>query len=786
MSLVIIRRVLLLGLVLLGQIAAISPAWAASELQQQALAILQQRCHTCHGADGADEGGFDAVLDVKHLVERRLVVAGQPQSSPLLKRIVSGQMPVGDDPLPAAEVKVLTDWITAGPEVPIAAAAQLPHAGEILAAIETDLVSRRAKDRPFLRYFLLPEGPSYEAGGGRDLLKAAVSKLINSLSWGPRCVVPVDVAGTAHVVRIDLRDYDWKPERWRTLAAADPLRVEYRVSAAERIAKLCEESQFLVRADWFVTHASRPPLYHELLEIPETDRELEKRLNVNIKANLKNDRVARSGFSTSGVSQHNRMIERHDTAFGAYWKSYDFSGSSGRKNLFAHPLGPEGDRPFEHDGGEIIFNLPNGLQGYMLVDNSGKRIDQGPTSIVSDPKRPDRAVINGLSCMSCHWQGIIPKTDQIRPSVLGNLDAFKLKEIDTILAQYPSGNQWEKLVDEDNHRFAKAAAAAGVNVESREPVSRMAALFEAPVSLDQAAREYMLAADELLRGLQRRDELARVFAPWKVPGGRVQRELLLSQTQAIVDVTAIAQGAARNSLGMTLVELPAGEIQVSTADGFRSAKIAGGLQIGIHEVTLGQYRQFVRESGYAAQGGYRFDEQQRKFIFSREHSWQEVGFSRGDQHPVVNVSLADAQAFCRWLSEKEGARYRLPSEAEWQWAAQGGQDDFPSLDTGIPAQNANLADAALRQVLQAEWGEIWTDRFAFTAPVGSFLPGALGLFDIQGNVSEWCQPADADDKAATRGGSWATTFRHATAASRHAFPVGERNLMVGFRVVREK
>src|SRR5205823_8754042 len=142
----------------------------------------------------------------------------------------------------------------------------------------------------------------------------------------------------------------------------------------------------------------------------------------------------------SGVSRNNRLIERHKTGYGAYWKSYDFAGNSGRQNLFAHPLGPGPDEnTFQQDGGEIIFNLPNGLQAYLLVDAKGRRIDKGPQNIVSDPKQGDRAVVNGVSCMSCHAQGMIFKDDQVRAHVEANPNAFTRDEADTVLALYPKG-----------------------------------------------------------------------------------------------------------------------------------------------------------------------------------------------------------------------------------------------------------------------------------------------------------------------------------------------------------
>ena len=83
----------------------------------------------------------------------------------------------------------------------------------------------------------------------------------------------------------------------------------------------------------------------------------------------------RAGFNNSGVSNHNRVVERHKSRYGAYWKSYDFAGSVGAQNILTHPLG------FTHDGGEAIFNLPNGLQGYYLANASGFRLDEAPINI---------------------------------------------------------------------------------------------------------------------------------------------------------------------------------------------------------------------------------------------------------------------------------------------------------------------------------------------------------------------------------------------------------------------
>ena len=101
----------------------------------------------------------------------------------------------------------------------------------------------------------------------------------------------------------------------------------------------------VVRADWFVAAASRPPLYHDVLQVPATEPELQKLLRIDVAENIRQERIARAGFNGSGVSRNNRLIERHEGNGVVYWRSYDFGGNTGKQNLFANPLGPgEGRR----------------------------------------------------------------------------------------------------------------------------------------------------------------------------------------------------------------------------------------------------------------------------------------------------------------------------------------------------------------------------------------------------------------------------------------------------------
>ena len=270
----------------------------------------------------------------------------------------------------------------------------------------------------------------------------------------------------------------------------------------------------LLRGDWFVATASRPPLYHDLLGLPERDKGLERLVGVDLLTDVQEESAARAGFNGSGVSRNNRLIERHDATYGAYWRSYDFADNTERRNVFDHPLGPAaGGGSFVPDGGEIIFNLPNGLQGYMLVDGTGRRIDRAPVEIVSDPKRPDRIVENGLSCMSCHVKGVIPKADQVRAHVLKNRTSFTAADVASVKALYPTEATLKARFDEDAERFTQALAKLGVPADEPEPVSAVALRYEGTLDLATMAAEVGLRAPELAEQLKQSPALARTARP---------------------------------------------------------------------------------------------------------------------------------------------------------------------------------------------------------------------------------------------------------------------------------
>ena len=388
---------------------------------------------------------------------------------------------------------------------------------ESLGVIRDYLYKAEMDDRQYLRFFTLTHLYNNPKVNTDDLrvYQAALSKALNSLSWKAGIVLPKPIDKAETIFVIDVRKLDWdRYNLWNEIVKVYPYGLRYR-NADHPLYKLDQEIFELshcdlpyIRTDWFVATATRPPLYHTLLQLPKQARELEQRLGVDVVANFREDKLARGGFAKSGVSAQNRLVERHDSSYGAYWKSYDFKPELGRSWLVRFPLGPQnlfppGQHPYEKQafiqaGGEFIFNLPNGLQGYMLVDGNDNRIDEGPIQVVADDNRTagTPAIVPGLSCMHCHTDGVIPFTDSIRTgaAVFGNSQKKVLK-------LYPEKSEMDRLVQADQQRFHAALEKAigpilRVGPDKDKPIES----FKEPVG--QIAKFYRTGHLDLRRGLR--------------------------------------------------------------------------------------------------------------------------------------------------------------------------------------------------------------------------------------------------------------------------------------------
>jgi formylglycine-generating enzyme required for sulfatase activity len=293
-----------------------------------------------------------------------------------------------------------------------------------------------------------------------------------------------------------------------------------------------------------------------------------------------------------------------------------------------------------------------------------------------------------------------------------------------------------------------------------------------------------------------------------------------------------------NSIGMSLTLVPMGEFMMGAGEPAKEAaaffnnaygtnlpnersfeneypqhrvRITRPFYLGTHHVTRGQFRGFVADTGYKTDaetalqaGAVGWSQKARGFEFNARYSWRNTGFEQADDHPVVDVSWRDAVAFCEWLSRKEGKTYRLPTEAEWEYACRAGTTTRYSSgdDPETLAKVGNVADAAAK-ARYPEWRATIraNDGYVFTAPVGKFRANAFGLYDMHGNAWEWCADlysatyyanCPVDDPAGprsghdrvVRGGDWSSWPNDARSAVRDQSEPRSRYCFTGFRVAR--
>jgi WD40 repeat protein/cytochrome c553 len=529
----------------LGAVEAEPPPDAA-RLAEQVQTILRTHCYRCHGQDGSVEGGVNYITDLGKLLARKKIVPGKPEESRLWRRLEDGTMPPPEEhPRPSAQdLAIIRRWITQGAPLPTSAAtaARKPITNaEVHNLILAELERLEPRARRFQRFFTFHH--LYNAGLTQDELQTyrnALNKLVNSLSWGSKIMNPIPLDEAKTVFRIDLRWYQWDATIWNRILQEYPYGILEDTTATRVLSSFTLARMPCIRGDWFIATASRAPLYYDVLQLPASLTELERLLRVDAARNIQQERVIRLAFNGSGVSRFNRILERHDSAHGMYWRTYDFDEPPANlanrlegtlvpdpRNVFAFPLGPAGlaENPFRHAGGEAIFALPNGLHAFFIANANNARLDKAPVNIVSDPRRPDRAVEAGVSCMSCHVTGIMPKADQMRDHLEKNPKAFTRREAELIRALYPGKEAALKVMHEDMKRFAEAVAQTGARVARQEAVSTVTLKYEADLDIELAAAEAGLTVARFREAIAQSPVLRRHFGSLLPPGGTITRQI---------------------------------------------------------------------------------------------------------------------------------------------------------------------------------------------------------------------------------------------------------------------
>jgi hypothetical protein len=485
-------------------------------IERAAFLSFEINCARCHQAGPllkkAVRGNFGNVMELEKLADTAsLIVPGNPEDSRLFKKIVNREMPYDcvqeecDHEPTKEEIDAIYNWIKSVGD-PQCGDHKLIDEAAIVEAIANDLDKQPDQRRKGMRYITLSN--LYNACVKNDdmaLYRQAVVKLLNSLSRNPDVLKLRTIDPAETVIAFNLDDLNWTDADWNRVISVYPYAMRPDTTPYETVKTVTNTPLAWVRGDWFAFTASRPPLYYDLLKLPDTFAGLEKVENVDVKKDIENFLVKRAAFQQSGVSKHNRLIERHTISTGYFWTSYDFKGDKPEQSLFRHPLGPDGPNAFKHDGGETIFSLPNGFQGYYLNKATGERLEKGPPEIVLDESQRDKSVTNAISCFGCHRKGINRNTDEIRERV-ANDHSFSLEVRKQVEALYPPAKEVAAIFDQDAKRYQSAMVAAGLspaldNDEALESINALSRRYEGDL------RQYMAAAEF---GLNREDFQARL------------------------------------------------------------------------------------------------------------------------------------------------------------------------------------------------------------------------------------------------------------------------------------
>jgi len=312
--------------------------------------------------------------------------------------------------------------------------------------------------------------------------------------------------------------------------------------------------------------------------------------------------------------------------------------------------------------------------------------------------------------------------------------------------------------DDAQRKVLQAKAAAAYLAEQEKLRAKAAEARDAPAAeVAQAPPQAILMRDRFLDGSAQGPELV-VLRAGRFQMGSPEHERRI----------AMAAGAQKNWLARETPQHWVG--------------IARPFALGRYPVTVGEWRAFVEATDWQPDG---------------DVNWAAPGFAQSEMHPVVGVSWRDAQRYLAWLSERTGQRYRLPSEAEWEYACRAGTKTAFSFGDSISTELANYdGNFTYNGGARGEY------RRGTTA-VTQFAPNPWGLHDMHGNVWEWVQdvmhdsyegaPLDGSaweeggDRARRilRGGSWLYNPRYLRSALRNGFSAVMANDIVGFRVVRE-
>jgi formylglycine-generating enzyme required for sulfatase activity len=394
---------------------------------------------------------------------------------------------------------------------------------------------------------------------------------------------------------------------------------------------------------------------------------------------------------------------------------------------------------------------------------------------------------------------IEPTVKQVREAILSFVETGRTTPIQAIPAD---------IVD----------IAADLRIESMPTIEAKGKM--ATIDINLSAMGEPVRVRLFMRNLGSYWQIAEIDAAGKVAQDvlsayvRGQRKYFESERAAHPDTKIEVPGAPLKSMPLTMCYIPKGKFKMGSPENEKDrdqdetqhkVTITKPVWIAKYEVTNGQFDAFVQTTGYQTTAekegsGFALDLDRRDWVFTKGVNFRNPGFSPFQMDaPVVLVSWEDAQAFCRWLSEQSGWNFRLPTEAEWEYACRAGTATarFTGDSDGSLEGYANGLDASFNRVCDKWVAFKWDDHYVYTSPVGSFRPNPWGLHDMIGNAWEWCSdwygeyppgagidptgPPEGSRRVA-RGGGWFSGPRRCRAAFRSRDTPGNRGGFLGFRL----
>jgi formylglycine-generating enzyme required for sulfatase activity len=401
-------------------------------------------------------------------------------------------------------------------------------------------------------------------------------------------------------------------------------------------------------------------------------------------------------------------------------------------------------------------------------------------------------------------QGLLTVQQGLVERALDAARDFDFELADEWLSEAASVLDDQALVDETRAEITTYRAAQADRIEGE--------VLDAIAGRDFDYAEFILidlialgGYEERVAELRARLQEARTYGQF-APGD-VIHDFFPDSDVAAPPVVVIATGS------FLMGSLPEEEDRSDSEGPKHRVTISRGFALGVTEVTVGEFRLFVESSGYKTraeleESSWVYDEGTGRITRRERVNWRHgyEGRRARDSLPVLHVDWNDARAYTQWLSRRTGQSYRLPSEAEWEYAVRAGSVTPYWWGDGRPTEPVeNLTGDGDVSSTGRNWGvaiEQYDDGYWGPAPTGSLEANAFGLHDMGGNVSEWTEDcwhdtyvrAPADGSAwvnpgcaqrVVRGGYWAGRPSHARSAARYSADPDLRGPRVGFRVARD-